>query len=171
MRHQVAAATSGWEVSSQRRIFSFSLQASESSNPPPSRRRGWGCPYHIETLAVCQIVWSTTVQVITNSRPTRVLAGGGRWWMGGLGSTAACRVGLLCRALAGTGGQRPVNSMLHHDGMHASQIPRVQGGGLPPRTLPACACEHAVQARRATNREPGAPAAPSSDLTILRYIV
>lgn len=47
----------------------------------------------------------------------------------GAGSTAACRVGLLCRALAGTGGQRPVNSMLHHDGMHASQIPRVQGRG------------------------------------------
>lgn len=98
------------------------------------------------------------MQAIAKGRPTRVLACVGRWRMGGgLASTAACRVGLLCRALAGTGGQRPVNSMLHHDGMHASQIPRVQGGGLPPRTLPACACEHAVQARRATNRESGAP--------------
>lgn len=171
MRHQVAAATSGWEVSSQRRIFSFSLQASESSNPPPSRRRGWGCPYHIETLAVCQIVWSTTVQVITNSRPTRVLAGGGRWWMGGWDQLPHAESDYCAGRWLAQEGQRPVNSMLHHDGMHASQIPRVQGGGLPPRTLPACACEHAVQARRATNREPGAPAAPSSDLTMLRYIV
>lgn len=155
MRHQVAAATSGREcVLTASYFLSFSFQASKSSNPSPSRRRGLGLSVSHQHLAVLLESMVHYCAISHHERPVRpacwLAVGDGM----GAGSTAACRVGLLCRALAGTGGQRPVNSMLHHDGMHAGQIPRVQGRGTAslntsrPRML-ACSASSTCNESRA----------------------
>lgn len=61
---------------------------------------------------------------------------------------------------AGTRGQRPVIRCYSSDGMHASQNPRVQAG-IASLDNPVWVCS---AARRATNRKPEGPTAPSSDL-------
>lgn len=71
----------------------------------------------------------------------------------GAGPTAACRAGLLCRALLAQEVNGPSIRCYSTTGVHASQIPRVQGGGLLPWTVPPA---HAVQLDlRPANRGPG----------------
>lgn len=75
----------------------------------------------------------------------------------GAGPTAACRAGLLCKALLAQEVNGPSFRCYSTTGTHASQIPRVQGGrgggGLLPWTVPPA---HAVQLDvRSANRGPG----------------
>lgn len=134
MRHQVATATSGRCPHSVTFLF---FTPSSLKSRTPSFSAGLGLSVSRPGLAVI----GKAHPLLRKSLRTAVRPAYWWWWDGGAGSTAACRARLLCKALAGTGGQRPVNSMLQHDGMHAGQVSARPGRGLLPWTLPACACE------------------------------
>lgn len=77
----------------------------------------------------------------------RRVVGDGGW------TNCACRAGLLCKALLAQEVDGPSIRCYSTTGIHASQIPRVQGGGLLPWTVPPA---HAVQLDvRPANRGPG----------------
>lgn len=111
------------EVCSQRHIFLFVPPRQASRLEPPSLSAGAGASH-------CDGALLGT----------------------GAGPTAACRAGLLCKALLAQEVNGPSIRCYSTTGIHASQIPRVQGGGLLPWTVPPA---HAVQLDvRPANRGP-----------------